>query len=84
MRRPTLILSIAGLVSACAGSGSPQPASPPVPVVGVEEAAATITPEDMYRRVAYLASDEMGGRDTRARGSKWRRLGSPMSSVLSA
>ncbi len=31
-------------------------------------AAATITPEDMYRRVAYLASDEMGGRDTPSPG----------------
>jgi hypothetical protein len=39
-----------------------------VPTVGVEEAAATITPEDMYSRIAYLASDELGGRDTPSPG----------------
>jgi hypothetical protein len=68
MRRPILILSIAGLVSACAGPGRPEPAAAPGPTVGVEQAAATITPDDMYRRIAYLASDEMGGRDTPSQG----------------
>ncbi len=31
-------------------------------------AAATITPEDMYRRIAYLSSDALGGRDTPSPG----------------
>lgn len=31
---------------------------------GVDAAAATITPEDVYQRIALLASDEMAGRDT--------------------
>ncbi len=68
MTRPILVLALAGLVSACAGSGNPQPASPTVPTVGIEEAAATITADDMVRRIAYLASDEMGGRDTPSPG----------------
>ena len=55
-----LFLTLAGLASACAGSGSPQPASPPRPVVGVEQAAATITPEDMYDRVEYLGERRAG------------------------
>jgi hypothetical protein len=68
MTRPILVLTLVGLVSACAGYGSPQPTSAPIPTVGVEQAAATITPDDMYRRVEYLASDELGGRDTPSPG----------------
>ena len=68
MSRRLLTITIAAFVSACASYGSPEPAAAPVPVVGVEQAAATITPEDMYRRTAYLASDEMGGRDTPSPG----------------
>jgi hypothetical protein len=72
MTRTILVLSLVGLVSACAGGpqrpSSPLPAAPPEPTIGVEEAAATITPEDMHDRTAYLASDEMGGRDTPSPG----------------
>ena len=32
------------------------------------EAAATITPEDMYARIATIADDSMGGRDTPSQG----------------
>jgi hypothetical protein len=31
-------------------------------------AASTITPDDMYDRIAFIASDEMGGRDTPSPG----------------
>ena len=69
MTRPTLMLTAITLSAACASSGSPPPAAaPPVPVVGIEQAAASITPADMYRRIAWLASDELGGRNTPSPG----------------
>lgn len=72
MTRPTLFVAAAALLSACASSGSPAPsaapAARPAPAAGVEAAAASITPEDMHRRIAYLASDELGGRDTPSPG----------------
>ena len=42
--------------------GAPAPDSSGLPAA--QAAAATITPQDMYDRIAYLASDELGGRDT--------------------
>lgn len=52
---------------ACAGapatSDSPAPAAAPASDA-VLQAVQGITPEDVHRRVAFLASDEMRGRDT--------------------
>jgi hypothetical protein len=67
MTRPTLTLTAVALGAACASSSGP-PAAAPAPVVGVEQAAASITPDDMYRRIAWLASDELGGRNTPSPG----------------
>lgn len=49
----------------------PAAAQAPAPVTGsspIEEAAATITESDVARRVAIIADDSMGGRDTPSRG----------------
>ena len=58
---------------ACAGGGegvvpapAPEPAPAPAPgtAAGVEEAAATITTDDVMRQIRVLAHDSMLGRDT--------------------
>jgi len=62
------------LLVACAGSPSAMPgtaAAAGTPAAGAADparGAATITAEDMIRRITYLASDELGGRDTPSRG----------------
>lgn len=68
MTRPALLFLTAALLSACAGSAPQAPAAAPAPTVGPDQAAATITPDDMFARIAYLASDELGGRDTPSPG----------------
>jgi hypothetical protein len=82
LRATTLILT-GTLAWACSSNNpttAPTPAStpnpppaattpPPIsPAEAIARAAASITPEDMHRRVAYLASDEMAGRDTPSPG----------------
>jgi hypothetical protein len=60
------------LLLALAACADPKPAATPTPraVAAAEPspAAATITPADMYRRVAFLSSDAMRGRDTPSPG----------------
>jgi hypothetical protein len=72
MTRPTYaVLSAALALGACAAPVSP-PASAPAPVsvplsasgLTAEQAAATITPQDVYARIEFLASDRMRGRNT--------------------
>ncbi|MBB4635236.1 M20/M25/M40 family metallo-hydrolase [Longimicrobium terrae] len=43
---------------------SPLPAHPAAPGLTMEQAVATITPQDVYARIEFLASDRMRGRDT--------------------
>jgi Zn-dependent M28 family amino/carboxypeptidase len=72
-QRPFVALPfIAALaLSACAAPVSGGPAEHPgpsaVPGGAIGAAAATITPEDMYSRIAFLASDAMRGRNTPSR-----------------
>jgi len=80
MIRRIPIAAFTFLVAACSGNpapaggpaggaGSPaQAASKPAPADPAAAAAATITPEDMYRRISFLASDELLGRDTPSPG----------------
>ena len=68
MTRPIPIFSAIALVAACASSSGPAPAVAPAPAAGIDQAAASITPDDMYARIAYLASDELKGRDTPSPG----------------
>jgi len=57
------------LFAGCSSSPPPSAPSPrPSGLSPVQSAAATITPQDMYDRIAYLASDELGGRDTPSPG----------------
>jgi len=76
-RMPLSFLALTTLV-ACGGPMlQGQEARPPVSqgdraataaATAPARAAATITPEDMQRRIAYLASDELKGRDTPSPG----------------
>jgi hypothetical protein len=74
MTRPTYpVLCAALALAACAAPVSP-PASTPAPApaaiplsasgLTAEQAAATITPQDVYARIEFLASDRMRGRNT--------------------
>jgi hypothetical protein len=71
---PGALLAVV-LIAACASSGGGG-STPSVdleaveaaPSVGAEMAAETITAEEMYEHVAYLASDELAGRDTPSPG----------------
>ncbi len=60
MRRSPFVL-VPLLAAACAGA---PPASGPAAGPDLAAAAATITAADVDRRIAYLASDEMRGRNT--------------------
>src|SRR5690606_40160590 len=64
------LLAIPLLVVACTGQGAtPQAeAQTATRVEGLAGAAATITADEMRSRIAYLASDELGGRDTPSPG----------------
>lgn len=62
---------VLGLLAACSSAGAPEPevALAPVearisPTAGLE----TITAEEMLAHISYLASDELGGRDTPSPG----------------
>jgi len=68
MTRPIPILAAMTLAAACASSGGTPTATSPAPVAGIDPAAASITPEDMYARIAYLAGDALKGRDTPSPG----------------
>jgi len=59
--------ALALLFAACGGGSAPVEVAPRGQDA-LDQAAATITAEDMYERVAYLASDEMRGRDTPSPG----------------
>jgi hypothetical protein len=73
-----LVLALLGsafVPLACASSGGgadPDPAPSPTPPswdqAAVEQASAAITPEAMRAHIAYLASDELGGRGTPSPG----------------
>jgi hypothetical protein len=63
------------MLTLAACGGNPSPAGPSaMPAVAAPAAdatmaaAATITPEDMHERIAFLASDELKGRDTPSPG----------------
>jgi len=76
-RRPAACTALAWLLTACAGTAEP-PAAPapttpppteaaPAPAA-IDAAEATITAEDARAHVAFLASDELRGRDTPSPG----------------
>lgn len=56
------------LAFGCAMAGDPADHAAPKRADDVARAAATITAGDMLERIAFLASDEMGGRDTPSPG----------------
>ncbi len=61
----TSALSFAALaLAACAAPSSPPAAAPAPAGLSPAQAAATITPADLYARSEFLASDAMRGRDT--------------------
>jgi len=68
MKARLLVLPL--VAAACSGPGStPQAEAQIAGRTGtLEAAAATITAEEMRSRIAYLASDELGGRDTPSPG----------------
>jgi len=75
--RTLLLLPAALLLVSCTADSDTQPleeAEAPIASEGVvapaalAEVAATITPEDVHSRIAYLASDSLGGRDTPSPG----------------
>jgi hypothetical protein len=73
MNRFVMSAALTLTVSACAGSPPPAgPAGQQAAMVTAADAAvaaaSTITPDDMHRRIAFLASDEMKGRDTPSPG----------------
>ncbi|MHB1168809.1 MAG: M28 family metallopeptidase [Longimicrobiales bacterium] len=66
--RNTAVLLLAGVAVAGCASQAP-PALPGVaPLSPAEQAEATITANDMYARIAFLADDALRGRDTPSRG----------------
>jgi hypothetical protein len=90
--KPYFAISLATLAgAACAAAPVSSPAqSAPAPVAasasatGVATGAETITPNDLYARIGFLASDALRGRDTPSQGleaaaaylvSEYRRLG---------
>ncbi|HUP00037.1 MAG TPA: M20/M25/M40 family metallo-hydrolase [Gemmatimonadota bacterium] len=56
------------ILAACAGSNTQAEPGSAGRDLSATEAAATITSEEMIERIAFLASDEMGGRDTPSEG----------------
>jgi len=64
------LLALLLVVMACTGQGAAPPAGAQTATRAKDlaAAAATITAEDMRSRIAYLASDELGGRDTPSPG----------------
>src|SRR5688572_6394440 len=68
MRIRTLAFIAALLPAACAQATPDIPVAPAPPAVGIDEAVATITAADVQRRIAFLASDSLQGRDTPSPG----------------
>jgi hypothetical protein len=74
MSRPTryaALYAALAVLTACAAPVSP-PAAAPAPAAAaghptIRAAGATITPDLIYSRIAFLAADEMRGRDTPSR-----------------
>lgn len=78
---PLAAVMVAG---GCSTSPNRIVATTPVPLQAMPAGVETITPEDIYARVAFLASDLLEGRNTPSRGldiaasylvSEYRRLG---------
>jgi Zn-dependent M28 family amino/carboxypeptidase len=70
MRSPQLILLLSYVLTACSG-GTGMGTQSPVPAAALtaaDRAAATISAADVQRRVAFLASDALRGRDTPSPG----------------
>ncbi|MGH7474748.1 MAG: M28 family metallopeptidase [Longimicrobiales bacterium] len=59
--------ALLALLAACAGVAEQQ-VQESAPDRALSDAAATITPVDMYARIAFLASDALAGRDTPSPG----------------
>jgi Zn-dependent M28 family amino/carboxypeptidase len=70
MRHPTLpALALAVLFSGCAGAPVvPATAPEPTALASIEPAVESISAADIERHIAYLASDELKGRDTPSPG----------------
>jgi hypothetical protein len=69
-RGSSVVLPAALALAACAAPAFAQaPAASPTPAgtLSLAEAAATITPQDLFTRIEFIASDEMRGRDTPSR-----------------
>ena len=59
------------ILAACSSSGQPEPEvelSPVEAVISPAAGAETITADEMMAHIAFLASDELGGRDTPSPG----------------
>jgi Zn-dependent M28 family amino/carboxypeptidase len=68
MRRHPALLVVPFLLAGCAGATIPTPAPGPSAAVSIEPAVASITQADVQRHIAFLASDELAGRDTPSPG----------------
>jgi hypothetical protein len=68
MRIRTLAFMAALFTAACAQATPDIAVAPAPPAVGIDEAVATITVADVQRRIAFLASDSLQGRDTPSPG----------------
>jgi hypothetical protein len=65
---PAALALVAGAAPAFSQASATQaPAATPAGTASLAEAAATITPQDLFARIEYIASDEMRGRDTPSR-----------------
>jgi hypothetical protein len=68
---PAALALVACAAPAFSQTGTAQapavPAATPAGTASLAEAAATITPQDLYARIEFIASDEMRGRDTPSR-----------------
>ncbi|HEX6135830.1 MAG TPA: M20/M25/M40 family metallo-hydrolase [Longimicrobiales bacterium] len=83
MLRRTLTSALLSLaVAGCSATTTPPAA--PAPGGGIDDAVASINPTDVEQRIAFLASDELRGRDTPSPGleaaanyaaEEFRRLG---------
>jgi hypothetical protein len=66
-----LLAAAAVGLAACSSSATPAPEVELTPVearINPAEATATITADDMLAHISFLASDELGGRDTPSPG----------------
>ena len=72
MRRTSILGTFAAALTltsvGCASNQPPDPVPPPDPSVAAARAASLIGPGDVRAHVAFLASDELAGRDTPSPG----------------